>query len=197
MPRVRSQVAAKDYPSHGIKKGETYYSWKFRYGGPRKSKTYPEPSQLTNSPFLQTVYGAAEQIDEAEDADALRSIAQEVRDAGEECQSSLDNMPEGLQQGSTGELLQTRIDNCEAWADEIERVADDLEEKLGEIDDKEDEQASLRSQRDEWEALSEEEQDAADEPEEPEADWDAEEAKREALEAAREEANGADPGDWG
>ena len=31
MPRVSKQVARKDYPNAGIKKGDLYYKWKFRY----------------------------------------------------------------------------------------------------------------------------------------------------------------------
>ena len=33
MPRVSTQKAAKDYPDQGIKKGDQYFHWKFRFGG--------------------------------------------------------------------------------------------------------------------------------------------------------------------
>lgn len=125
MPRVyKVESARKDYPEAGIKKGDTYYHWEFRFGGKRKSKTYPKPSQLTQSAFLQQLYSIQEIGLPADESlkDIVEDIAGQLRDLGEEQQNSLDNMPEGLQQGSTGEMLQTRIDSCESVADEIENI---------------------------------------------------------------------------
>lgn len=155
MPRVKKAVARKNYPDYGIKKGDTYYSWKFRYGGLHRSKTPPRPSQLTQSEFLSAVYSVQESIEdliaetnipeedvedgeETDDADskaaeiadslasAIREFAEEIRNAGEECRSRRDNMPEHLQSASTGELLETRADRCEELANELETVADSV-----------------------------------------------------------------------
>lgn len=127
--------ARKDYPDYGIKKGESYYWWKFRYGGKHVSKTAPRPSQLTNSSFLSAVYGALEIIEDldAKDgaeavADAIRDAAQQIRDAADETQSNLDNMPEGLQQGDTGQMMEQRISDAEQLADDLEGIVDDVAE---------------------------------------------------------------------
>lgn len=147
MPKVTFVKAArKAIPEADIAKGESYYWWKFRHGGLHRSKTPPKPSQLTQSSFLSTVRDIQERAENI--ASSLRSgditcsdayselqdLAQEVRDAGDEAQSSLDNMPESLQQGPTGEMLQTRIDHCEEVASEIEGIEEGDEDNL-ELDD--------------------------------------------------------------
>jgi hypothetical protein len=141
MPRVtfvkKARKADKDY---GIKKGDSYYWWKFRYGGKRVSKTYPRPSQLTQSEFYSCILSAKEDVQDAlgndEEAidgdslaviDALNAARDTVEEQGSSCQDKLDNMPEGLQQGPTGELLQTRIDRCEELSGEIESAISDIE----------------------------------------------------------------------
>lgn len=140
MPRVHHRKAAKDYPKFGIAKGEMHYQWKIklqRGGIEYRQKTPPKRSQLTASEFLGQAYDLDDSIAEATDFDGLRVVAEEVRALGEEQQEKLDNMPEGFQQGSTGELIQERIDGCKEWASEIESAADELEQALTEIDEAE------------------------------------------------------------
>jgi hypothetical protein len=133
MARVFTQKAAKDYPSKGIKKGDIYYSWTLHKQPRQISATRPRPSQLTGSEKLSTLYGLRESIEDAkfdslEDwAAFLNETAGCARDVGEEYQDSLDNMPESLQQGSTGEAIQEKIDEIEAWAAELEDAANDIE----------------------------------------------------------------------
>lgn len=140
--------ARKDIPSAGIKAGESYYWWKFKRSGKQFSKTQPKRSQLTQSAFYAALYDLQDEIGDAPADDSLGSFAEDIasrlREIGEECQSSLDNMPEGLQQGPTGELLQERIDAMEAAADEVEGIEftepedDDLdlpEQEEGESDE--------------------------------------------------------------
>jgi hypothetical protein len=131
VPRVNKvEKARKAIPSIGVVPGDSYFWWTFKnQTGPGTkvvSKTYPKPSQLTRSNFKSQWRGFQEEIAElALDetlSDALQDIASRIRELGEECQSSLDNMPEGLQQGATGEMLQERIDNCESWASDIENL---------------------------------------------------------------------------
>jgi hypothetical protein len=104
-----------------------------------KPECYPKRSDLTQSPFYGTLYGIQETLEDAVsdwrggDGDlsdlsqALRDAAEELRNLGEEAQSSLDNMPEGLQQGDTGQLLETRVEECESKADELESAADEID----------------------------------------------------------------------
>ena len=119
MPRVHFvKQARKDNPV--AKKGESYYWWKFRFGGKRYSKTRPKRSQLTQSGFLSQLYDLNDRLDNlsASSIEELESevndIAEEYANLGQECQDSLDMMPDHLQESSSsGELLQERIYGCE------------------------------------------------------------------------------------
>ena len=65
---------------------------------------------------------------EADDlASALNDAAEQLRELGQECQDKFDNIPEGLQQGDTGQLLENRAQECEAKADELESAAGEVE----------------------------------------------------------------------
>jgi len=143
MPRVNFvKTAAKDYPDVGIRKGDSYYWWKFRFGGKHKSKTHPRPSQLTQSEFLSTQLSIGERIDglSSNTFEELEmevdEIVSEIRQLGEEQSDKLDNMPDSLQESPTGELLQGRYEACEEWADTLESV--DLDVKKPDISDIED-----------------------------------------------------------
>ena len=144
MARQVQRKARKDYPDAGIKKGDTYFFAQIKTG-PRssriiRSKERIPQSKLTTSAFMSTVYGIQESFDgivhDNSAPDALKDLAQQVRDLGEETQSSFDNMPDGLQQGDTGQMLEERVSNCEQWADDIEAIADTLETTISEIEDK-------------------------------------------------------------
>jgi len=141
--------ARKDYPDAGIKKGESYYWWKFRYGGIRRSKTPPTRQQLTQSEFLQQVYDIEDSIDdmevcmevlfgdsnevEQEMETRIQHIVDEIEQLRDECQEKLDNMPEQLQETSdAGILLQERIDALDNWIDEIESIDTSIDENLSE-----------------------------------------------------------------
>ncbi len=144
MPRVKQVVARKDYPDYRIAKGQKHYFWVLKTG-PRSSRTYrqvepPRPSQLTTSEFLGRVGDMEIDIKAfAHDStlpDTLREFAEEVRALGEEQQEKYDNMPDGLRDGPTGEMLQERADGAASWADEIESAADSLGDKIEEIEGK-------------------------------------------------------------
>ena len=125
MPRVTFvKSARKDNPV--AKKGESYYWWKFRYGGKRYSKTRPRPSQLTQSPYYSQVRSLVEQIEDAtvtdqEQFEELRdAMREELESLQSECQDNLDNMPDSLQYSPTGELLQERIDACDSAISDLD-----------------------------------------------------------------------------
>ena len=136
MPRVHSQKAAKDYPAHDIKKGDTYYWWKFRHGGKVLSKTFPRQSQLTQSDKLSRAYATAENlsdaIGEAEDTeaivDALNDAATSAREIGEEYGESADNIESAFPNGSpTADDCREKADSMDSWADELESAASEVE----------------------------------------------------------------------
>ena len=150
--------ARKDYPEDGIKKGESYYWWKPRYGGIRRSKTYPSRQELTQSEFLCRVYDIEDELsvirtqietniegknkEEIEELirDALEMIIIEIGELRDECEDKLYNMPKQLQDTSeAGILLQERIDALEDWISELENIDisieddDDIQERVEEI----------------------------------------------------------------
>lgn len=164
MPRVtRVEHAAKDYPQYGIKKGDTYYWWKFRYGGKRYSLTPPKGSQLTQSSFYSTLRSAEESISDASDEDLATAIADAISDLEslrDEQEGNLQNMPEALQSGPTGELLQNRVDEVQSLIDELEGINTDefaepepepyeYESEDGQIE--EDAEAAFEQAYNEWE----------------------------------------------
>ncbi len=128
--------AQKDYPEHGIKKGESYYWWKFRFGGKHFSKTRPRPSQLTQSDYLSTAYALQEQIEDLqygpdiiEDVPGdLRNVADELRTLGSDQEDKINNMPDSLQDSEVAERLRSRAEACESIAGELESAADEIED---------------------------------------------------------------------
>ena len=129
------------------KKGETYYWWSTRITVGKSyvskkhlSKTFPKRSQLTNSEFLGQMYDIEDDrlgklnqagFASAEDLRAeVDSIAEDIRTLGEEQEDKRGNMPEGLQEGSTGEMLQERSNACKAMAYALEAIDFDYDEEL-------------------------------------------------------------------
>lgn len=137
MARQEKRTARKDYPRDGIKKGDTYYYTKLKLqrGGIEKRSLKPfKPSQLTTSGFKIAFLSAGEGFEEAMKggdystlASALSDAAEAIRDAGQEARDAFDNMPEGLQQGDTGQLLEARADGCDSKADELDDLASQAE----------------------------------------------------------------------
>lgn len=175
MARVHTRKARKDYPSAGIKKGDTYYTWKTRvtvgksYIG-RVHRSLTPPLTTSSSAYEQAMAEIDKAFDGVEDADGLRAVAEQIRDLGNEEREKYDNMPEGLQQGDTGQLLDERASNCETWADAVEAAADELETKLNDLQEEEDGEQAAREAWDEYDAATEAwDEDSGDpEPEEPE-----------------------------
>ena len=131
MPRVHHvKKARKDNPA--VKRGDPYYYWEFRYGPKRYSATPPRPSQLTQSHFLSASLELQERIGDLtteDDLEAARDeIAGEIDNLRDETQDSFDNMPEGLQQGDTGQLLEGRVEALEQWQQELEGLEFDIDE---------------------------------------------------------------------
>jgi hypothetical protein len=67
--------------------------------------------------------------DSLEDAQATaQEIAEAIRELATEKQESLDNMPEGLQQGDTGQALEQFVQDLEEWADRVENAPDNADD---------------------------------------------------------------------
>jgi len=127
MPKVYFvKKARKDNPV--VKKGESYYWWKHAFGPKKFSKERPKASQLTQSSYLSQLYALQEGLHERfTDFDSLNdevtALIDDLNELGQECQDSLDSMPEHLQDSSSsGELLQERIDAIESAVSEMESI---------------------------------------------------------------------------
>lgn len=137
MPRVthvkKARKAIERYGKILVNVGDPYYWWKFRYGLKQVSKTYPRPSQLTQSAFYQTLYELQEQTwevagDMEEQVQEFTSQIEELRD---QCEESRENMPESLQESPVAELLQERYDALDEWIEELSSV--DLDQKADDV----------------------------------------------------------------
>jgi hypothetical protein len=143
MPKVQHVKARKDYPEHGIQKGDMYYTWNL-ITGPRSSRTYrsktpPRRSQLTTSEFLQTFYDLEDRLAVVDDATEAQDIRDELEQLMAETQDKLDNMPESLRESPSGQTLQSRIDGLETAVQELD---DWLGEHADEWDTRNDEYKS-------------------------------------------------------
>lgn len=118
--------ARKTIRGSGIKKGESYYWWKFYRLSKQVSKTKPKPSQLIRSEFLSTVQAYAEEIVGIGDIDTAQSripeIIDELNTLADEQESKKENMPDSLQEAFVGELLQSRADNLRGFAEALGAV---------------------------------------------------------------------------
>lgn len=157
--------------------GESYWWWQFKGGNKQYSKTKPRNSQLTQSGYLSTVYDIQDEIGElranvtdandlSSSVEDIKSRLEELRDEQEEKKS---NMPEGLQEGPTGELLQERYDALDNAVSEFDGLDLDYEEP-----DEDDLREELKD------AVDKSDLDEPDE-EDPEHDWDEDEARKKAV----------------
>lgn len=145
MPKLNFvQSARKDNPV--AKKGESYYWWQFRNGGKRFSKNRPPRSALTQSPYLAQAYDLEDAFSDFSWGGDLEALQGEVQELADLSQDSLDNMPDALQDGPTGELLQERIDACEEAVSEIENLICEKPEVEDELEPTEEEQTEI----DDW-----------------------------------------------
>lgn len=131
--------ARKADKAAGIKVGDSYWWWKFRYGGKHKSKTRPRPSQLTQSEFWSNFYSIQEDTEDVvlESASDLQELIDNLRDQlsdlASEQEEKLSNMPDQLQEAESGQLLQERADALNELISELEHIEteyddDDMDE---------------------------------------------------------------------
>lgn len=151
--------ARKPNKAAGIKKGDSYWWWKFRFGAKQCSKDKPRRSVLTQSNFYATLWDTEDDLIQAFDdfrngdeddtsslKDALEEAASAIESLGEEQSSSRDNMPDHLQDVGTGELLGNRAEACEELAQALRDLADGWDEAP--VADDEPEQGEDESEED-------------------------------------------------
>lgn len=151
MPRVNTVKKARKSPGTcgkcgcKIEEGQPYKHWSFRITSGKsyisskrircmKSDCAPKPSDLTQSEFWGSVNDIKDEGfpgDSFSDLQSARDdIAGRLNELADEQQGKFDNMPEGLKQGSTGQLLEERVSALQDAAQELESVdiPDDPEE---------------------------------------------------------------------
>ena len=167
MPRVKQVVAAKDYPKFGIVKGQKHYHWK-RKTGPYTSQEYrqvepPRIEQMTSSAFKIAMHHLTEQVGNVTSPDDLDDVISAAEDLAAEQQEKFDNMPEGLQQGDTGQTLEQQASTLTEAAEEFGTIKEEWQAAI-------DEHATETAGYDEYQtALGEwDEESGEDEPEEVE-----------------------------
>jgi rubrerythrin len=124
-----------DYDGKEIPIGSAfkYINIKRQYGGEtkRRHETCPnwEPWEYSTALWARIAQIQAMDFQVPEEADAdttvediASDIIEAIRELSEEKQESFDNMPEGLQQGETGERLQEAADELSNWADEFDNI---------------------------------------------------------------------------
>jgi len=128
MPRVHTATAAKDYPSHGIQKGDRYYYWTPYRARKQMSKTQPSPSQVEPNPtrasYLSLQEVASLDIDRAETIEDITSVMEEASyeatNVAEELREKATNIEDGF--GHETEMsaeFNERADEVEGWAGDL------------------------------------------------------------------------------
>lgn len=135
MPKVEHRRAGKDYPDQGIVKGEMYYYCNMKTG-PRSSRVMrsKEPFkrwQLTTSEYFSTLWQIEDRLSSFDGVFSdLEEIIEELETLRDETQGKFDNMPEGLQQGDTGQMLEERVGELEDLISTLQDLDTDEDDRL-------------------------------------------------------------------
>lgn len=134
MPRVYCRTAGKDYPEHGIKKGDTYYAWSFYRQRERKSLDRPKQSQLTQREELVALYSAQEiEVPEWEwgNRDACITYYEEVGALLEESRDAATDKAENIRSAfESGTELSEALDEFSGELEELIHTVNTLQTEL-------------------------------------------------------------------
>ena len=129
MARVHTAIAAKDYPDHGISKGDKYWHWTPYRQKRRLSKTPPRASQVESNDTKANLYSITEGLmDSVNMATTVEEIKTAVASAIEECDTVYDEFNEkadNLEEGFGHETQQS--EEIRGWAEEVESWKNDLD----------------------------------------------------------------------
>lgn len=137
MPRVHTQIARKDYPNQGIKKGDRYFKWSMRTHGAGsgvtcKSLNQPRYSQLTLSAFYSQQRSLDEQLEDLTTdtvRDEIEGIYDEISSLLDETRDNLEAIPDHLQESHVNT---ERVEMLEEWMFSLEGVKDDVPDEVDE-----------------------------------------------------------------
>lgn len=150
MPRVHTVKAArKARPSHGIKKGDTYYWWQFRKCPKSYSRTYPKQSQLTRSAFWGAVYSMQEGLEKPSFdtlEDFVEGVKTELQNIIDELEEKISNLESAFPNGCPSlETVQARKDSCDDVMSTLESIDVPKEDDIGEGNTHEDEDSAIEA----------------------------------------------------
>ncbi len=117
-------------------KAASYYWWKFRHGGKRFSRQYPDRSQLTQSNYYATVWATEDSVtasspgDIGEAVEVLEGAKGDIEGLKDEVEDSICNMEgcEGLNASPVFYQLEERRDRMEELCDQIDEARDAMQE---------------------------------------------------------------------
>ena len=144
MARVHTSIAAKDYPAHGIKKGDRYWHWT-PYRQPRRmSATQPRPSQTETNDTKADLYSiqegmsdslaAALKLEAFEDRlEAVKGAVEAAHDDSEMVYEAFNEKADNIEDGFGHETMQS--EELREWADEVESWRDELGDLEPDSDD--------------------------------------------------------------
>lgn len=155
MPRVHTVTNNRKEQKCGkcgatVTVGAGYRHWSFRYGGKVKRCLVcpaPRPSELTQSGYLQQLYGAQENFDDTvsgldrSDWEGFRdAIVSSLEDAEQTARDCVDEYEDALSEWEHGNsMIEEKKDACEEWADALESAKSDIEGEEPDLPDEIDE----------------------------------------------------------
>lgn len=138
---VKKVRAQKDYPQFGIKRGQEHFTWSVPGGGvfvKYRSLTAPKKSQLVAPGYQQdfaVLQETAAYLGEIHDVSDIQSLVDEITALKDDVEEKYNNMPEQLQGGDTGVLMQDRISDLESWIEELNDIISDAEAITDDMED--------------------------------------------------------------
>lgn len=137
--KVTRHKARKDYLENGIKKGDLYYRWHPKGSKWQRQIERPTQRQLTTNwfelailDFQDRICGITSNVDIGSSREELESIITDIRELAEEQSEKIDNMPENFKECDVAELIRTRENGLNEWADELESAAGEINEEMSE-----------------------------------------------------------------
>ena len=140
--------AAKTYRGTGIKKGQPYYWYAFRYGPKIRSKSKPRRSALVRHEWDKfmldleddvlalKVPDGTESVDVTEISSQLSIYADSVGDFKSELDERVSNMESAFPNGCpTLEMLTERVETLESLQQELDSAANDIEGEDGDTEE--------------------------------------------------------------
>ena len=148
MARVTTQKSRKEWKCGGcgrtINKGDMYKRVEMKTGPTssitkiRCSSCQFKRSELTTSEYKQALYDIQDSVENINSQEDIDNLVSEIESLADETRDKFDNMPEGLQQGDTGQMLESRADSLDSAKSDIEDLTWPDEDKAKEEIDEDD-----------------------------------------------------------